>query len=75
MRVIENFCSDKKIITNNALLKGESFFSNDRFFIFEDLEFSGLKEFLNSPLNTEVYSQSFWLCNWVDNILKSIKLN
>jgi hypothetical protein len=73
MRVIENFCSDKKIITNNASLKEESFFSNDRFFIFKDLDFSGVKEFLNFPLNTEEYSQSFWLCNWVDNILRSIK--
>lgn len=73
MRVIENFCSDKKIITNNPLLKEESFYSNDRFFIFNDFDFSGVKDFINSPLMVEEYSQSFWLCNWVDNILKTIK--
>lgn len=74
MRVIENFCSGKKIITNNPLLKDELFFSNDRFLIFKDYDFSDVKEFLNIPLKQENYSPKFWLRNWVDNILTSVNL-
>jgi hypothetical protein len=75
MRVIENFCSDKKIITNNPLLKEEPFFSEDRFFIFKGFEFDGVKDFIYSPLKQESYSEFFWLHNWVEKITNSVELN
>jgi hypothetical protein len=74
MRVIENFCSNTKIITNNVLLKQEPFFSNDRFFIFNDFNFKGVKEFIHTPLNDENISESFWLCNWLETILEKTDL-
>ncbi|MHC0055510.1 hypothetical protein [Actibacterium sp. D379-3] len=50
MRTIENLCCGKKIITNNAGVRDEGFFGSDRFLIFDDLDFSGVAEFLDTPL-------------------------
>jgi hypothetical protein len=51
MRVIENLCAGKKIITNNARVLGEKFYSPDRFHVFQDLDFEGVKAFLDVPLS------------------------
>lgn len=51
MRVIENLCAGKKIITNNARVQNEWFYSPDRFFIFDRLEFDGVDAFLDVPLS------------------------
>lgn len=50
MRVFENLCSGKKIITNNARIRYESFFSADRIHVFEGHDFSGVRDFINRPL-------------------------
>lgn len=50
MRVIENLCAGKKIITNNPRIAFEPFYSPDRIHVFEDLDFSGVAEFLAMPL-------------------------
>ncbi|WP_180901250.1 CgeB family protein [Martelella soudanensis] len=50
MRTIENLCSGKKIITNNASVLNEPFFSEDRFLIFQDFDFSRVSAFLDVPL-------------------------
>ena len=75
MRVIENFCSDKKIITNNPLLKQEPFYSEDRFFIFSDSDYEGVKQFINKPMVPEEHSQLFWLSSWIETIINSVELN
>lgn len=50
MRIVENLCAGKKIVTNNARIREEPFFSDDRIHVFNDLDFSGIKEFLARPL-------------------------
>ena len=51
MRTIENLCAGKKIITNNAAIRNEPFYSADRIHVFEDFDFSGVKAFLARPLH------------------------
>ena len=50
MRVIENLCAGKKIITSNARVLNETFYSPDRFHVFAGLDFTGIAEFLCVPL-------------------------
>ncbi|MDH6525581.1 hypothetical protein [Polynucleobacter sphagniphilus] len=50
MRMIENVCCGKKIITNNVWVREEKFYSQDRIYIFNDLDFTGVEEFLKVPL-------------------------
>ena len=50
MRVMENLCAGKKIITNNARVRSAPFYSEDRFLIYDGLDFSGVREFLARPL-------------------------
>lgn len=50
MRMMENLCAGKKIVTNNAWVKREPFYSPDRIHIFAGLDFSGVADFLHVPL-------------------------
>ena len=50
MRVIENLVAGKKIITNNAAIRAESFYSPERIHVFDGLDFGDLRGFLATPL-------------------------
>lgn len=50
MRMMENLCTGKKIVTNNTCVKREPFYSPDRIHVFEDFDFDGVAEFLRTPL-------------------------
>ncbi|MBL8480672.1 MAG: hypothetical protein JNJ60_00630, partial [Rhodocyclaceae bacterium] len=50
MRMMENLCTGKKIVTNNAWVKREPFYSPDRIHVFEGMEFGGVADFLRTPL-------------------------
>ncbi|WP_323771008.1 hypothetical protein [Antarctobacter sp.] len=50
MRTFENLCGGKKIVTNNHTVRSEAFFSEDRIFVYETLDFTGVEEFLEMPL-------------------------
>lgn len=50
MRVFENLCAGKKIITNNPRIRQEPFYSADRIHVFSGLDFEGVNEFVNRPL-------------------------
>lgn len=50
MRTIENLCAGKKIITNNARVHDMAFYSPDRFLIFDGMDFSGVRDFMDIPL-------------------------
>lgn len=53
MRVIENLCAGKKIITNNERIAREPFFSPDRIHLFDGTDFEGVGPFLETPLVNE----------------------
>jgi hypothetical protein len=71
MRVIENLCAGKKIITNNPRIAFESFYSPDRIHVFKDLDFTGIAEFLAIPLTEpdEVFAD-FHLQNFLVRLLE-----
>jgi len=50
MRTMENLCAGKKIITNNPNVRLAEFYSEDRFLVFEGMDFSGVMPFLRRPL-------------------------
>ena len=50
MRVFETLCARRKIITNNARIRQEPFYSPDRVHVFEGLDFAGVDAFLGVPL-------------------------
>lgn len=50
MRIMENLCAGKKIITSNTRITGEPFYSPDRILVFEGDNFAAVKEFLALPL-------------------------
>jgi len=50
MRIFENLCARKKIITNNARILREPFYFEDRIHVFEGLDFSGVKRFVQRDL-------------------------
>jgi hypothetical protein len=50
MRIFENLCMGKKIVSNNPLLLTEGFYSPDRIHTYSDLDFEGIAEFVAVPL-------------------------
>lgn len=70
MRFIENLCGGKKIITNNDRALSESFYSPNRFVVFNDLNFDGVKEFLDSPLTDDhIQFSQFYIQTFVEKLL------
>ena len=71
MRTIENLCAGKKIITSNAGIRNEPFFSDDRIHVFEGLDFSGVKAFLERPLRQpEAKFAEFHLASFVAHLVR-----
>lgn len=50
MRIFENLCAGKKIITNNPRIAREEFYSPDRILVMEDGEHDAIPSFLDLPL-------------------------
>lgn len=71
MRVIENLCAGKKIITNNPRVAGEPFFSPDRFFVYRGDDFAGVEEFLDTPLERpEENFPAYHIQAFVDHLIR-----
>lgn len=70
MRVMENLCAGKKIITNNRNVLNEPFYSPDRFFVYDDLDFNGVKEFLKTPLSDpSARFEEFYLSSFIKKLV------
>lgn len=65
MRMMESLCSGKKIITNSQWVKNEPFYSSDRIHVFSGNDYSGVLDFLATPISqpderfSEYFIQSF----------------
>jgi len=71
MRTIENLCAGKKIITGNAGIKAEPFCTEDRILVFDGLDFSAVKPFLDRPLMApEADFPQFHLPNFVARLMQ-----
>jgi len=70
MRMMENLCSGKKIITNNRWVREEPFYSPDRIHVFDDMNFSGVEEFLRVPIaDTEARFSEYHIQNFTRRLL------
>ena len=70
MRTMENLCAGKKIITGNPGIVAEPFFSDDRIHVFKGLDFSGVKAFLERPLQAaEARFPEFYLSSFVGHLV------
>ena len=70
MRLMENLCAGKKIITNNKNVLAAPFYSPDRFFIYDNLDFDGVQEFLRTPLpDPEKRFEEYHLSSFVKKII------
>lgn len=72
MRVIENLCAGKKIITNNRRIRHEPFYSPDRIHVFDSLDFSGVADFMATSLvDPDQNFADFHLQNFLVRLLES----
>jgi hypothetical protein len=69
MRFIENMCAGQKIITENSRVAAESFYSRDRFLVIDNLDFSGIPEFLATPVISELDAEAFSVDSWARGLL------
>lgn len=70
MRMMENLCLGKKIVTNNIWVKREPFYSPDRIHVFDGLNFSGVAEFLSGRLiNTDADFSDYHIQSFVRQLL------
>lgn len=69
MRIAENLCAGKKIITNNSYIKNEKFYNQNLIFIYDGDNFEGVDEFLQKENNSSNERFSEWsIDNWVENL-------
>lgn len=71
-RTFEAIGYHKKLITNNELVKKYDFYNPNNIFVFNNYNFDGLKEFLESPyedLPKDIY-EKYSFTSWVKHILE-----
>lgn len=70
MRVIENLCAGKKIITSNGYIVNENFYSDDRILVFDESDFGNVKEFIEMPImDKDNKFEEFHLSNFLTRLL------
>jgi len=65
MRLIENMCAGRKIVTENPRILDEPFYREDRFLLVDGRDFSALPEFLARPVTSDLDVGAFSVDNWV----------
>lgn len=69
MRVIENMCAGKKIITASQGVRDAPFFDPTQFHVVPDLDFSGVEDFLRQPIVRRELPLEFSIGQWVDRVV------
>lgn len=69
MRLVENLCAGKKIVTSNPHVADEPFFAPDRILIRDGDSLDGLAEFIKAPLTSPLKADHLHLENWVRNLV------
>jgi len=69
MRVMENLCAGKKIITNNKMIREEVFYTPDRILVFDQLNFTQVMDFLEIPISS---SNSIFEIYYVQNFARRL---
>lgn len=74
MRLIENMCAGRKIITDNKRILDEPFYREDRFCVVDGYDFSAVPNFLASPITSELDVEAFRVDNWAGMLLQQEKV-
>ncbi|MEM6474697.1 MAG: hypothetical protein AAF687_00875 [Pseudomonadota bacterium] len=74
MRLIENMCAGRKIITENKRILDEPFYREDRFLLVDGYDFSEVPEFLARPITSELDVEEFGIDNWARQLVDSKKV-
>ena len=70
MRMMENLCIGKKIVTNNVWVKREPFYSPDRIHVFDGMDYSGVADFLHIPLvEADAKFEEYYIQNFTRRLL------
>ncbi|MEM7689145.1 MAG: hypothetical protein AAF291_08995 [Pseudomonadota bacterium] len=69
MRLIENMCAGRKIITENAAIMDEPFYREDRFLVVDGHDFSKLPEFLAQPITSTLEVERYGIDSWAAQLI------
>ncbi|MEO0462644.1 MAG: hypothetical protein AAF127_05910 [Pseudomonadota bacterium] len=69
MRLIENMCAGRKIITENPRILNEDFYSEDRFLLVDGYDFSAVPEFLGTPITSSLDVNAFHIDTWAKTLI------
>ncbi len=74
MRLIENMCAGRKIVTENRRILDEPFYREDRFLLVDGYDFSQVPEFLARPITSQLDVEAFGIDNWAAQLLDREKV-
>ena len=69
MRLIENMCAGRKIITENPRILGEPFYREDRFLLVDGHDFSAVPEFLARPVTSTLDIAAYSVERWAERLI------
>ncbi|WP_299296956.1 hypothetical protein [uncultured Erythrobacter sp.] len=70
MRLIENMCAGRKIVTENKRILDEPFFRDDRFLLVDGYDFSAVPEFLARPITSDLDVEAFGIDSWARQLVE-----
>lgn len=70
MRLIENMCAGRKIITENPRIVQEPFYRPDRFLLVDGHNFDAVPEFLGTPITSDFDGEAFHIDNWARQLIE-----
>lgn len=71
MRLIENMCAERKIVTENRRILDEPFYRDDRFLVVDGHDFSAVPDFLARPIESDLDTRAFSVDNWLRRLIES----
>ncbi len=69
MRLIENMCAGRKIITENARIRDEPFYREDRFLVVDGHDFSAVPAFLTRPITSKLDISLYGIDRWAERLI------
>ncbi|MEL6540370.1 MAG: hypothetical protein AAFQ34_03100 [Pseudomonadota bacterium] len=70
MRLIENMCAGRKIITENPRILGEPFYREDRILLVDGHDFTAVPAFLETPVSSELDENAFHIDAWAKRLIE-----
>lgn len=74
MRLIENMCAGRKIITENPRILDEDFYHEDRFLLVDGSDFSAVPAFLDRPITSQPDLNPYHIDSWARALVEPEKV-